>query len=96
MSHVLSDDEAMELIGVGVSPRDIVRLAFPDADDDLADFILWEQTAFPLVSGVHDLADSMAYLMERGPRCDMPTRDGMCARRVTSWLASCWQHGADS
>ncbi len=30
--------------------NDLIRKHFPDADDNRCEFILWEKTAFPLVS----------------------------------------------
>jgi hypothetical protein len=58
--HVLTDDEARQLLQIGATPRDLVRLRWPDASDKEADHVLWEQTPFPLIREVHDLADAVA------------------------------------
>lgn len=33
----------------GMTGNDLVRRYFPNANDKLCDFILWEKTAFPLI-----------------------------------------------
>ena len=91
-AHVLTDDEARSLLAVGATAEDVVRLGFPDADAEFAGFLLWEKTPFPLVQGVHDLADAVAQLVIDGPRCDEYHRHGMCRRKVAEWGARCWQH----
>jgi hypothetical protein len=58
--HVLTDTEAEAMLTVGATYRDIPRLAWPDLTDQEADRVLWECTPFPLVDGVHDLADAVA------------------------------------
>ena len=53
--HVLDNADAQIYLALGIGPREVVRLAWPDADDDQADLVLWEFTPFPLVTGIHDL-----------------------------------------
>lgn len=59
-AHVLTDPEAQELLDLGVTPRDLVRLAWPDATDEQATAVLWQRTPYPLVDGVHDITDAVA------------------------------------
>lgn len=94
-AHVLTDAEAQELIDLGVTAWEMVRLGFPGAERDLCDFILWEKTPFPLVRGVRDIADHVAELVIEGPRCDMDTDRAphyRCRRKVREWGESCQKH----
>ena len=59
-SHVPTDPEARRWLEAGVTPLDIVRIAWPDATDEEADFLLWQLTPFPMVTGVHDVCDAVA------------------------------------
>lgn len=60
--HVLTQRDARTYLRIGITPREIVLLRWPDATDDEADFVLWECTPFPLVSGIQDIADCVADL----------------------------------
>lgn len=93
MNHVLTDDDAQSLIANETTAWEIVRLAFPDASRDFCDWFLWEKTPFPIVRGVHDIADAVAARFVRGPRCDEPTeRDYDCNNRVRGWGRRCHLH----
>ena len=94
-AHVLTDEEAQRYLSIGVTAREIVRLGFPDADDYFTDLVLWEKTPFPLVRGIHDIADAVATLVLDGPRCDFPTGRApnyACRRKVNRWGAGCYLH----
>lgn len=92
MAHTLTDVEAAELIVAGASATDLVRLAFPNADQDFALWFLWEQTPYPLVQGVHDLTDYITKRFTDGPRCGEILRDHYCRNRVPVWGRLCWRH----
>lgn len=61
----LTRRDARTYLRLGISPREVVRLRWPDASDEFADFVLWEQTPFPLVRGLDDIADAVAEVPER-------------------------------
>lgn len=65
MMHVLSDEAARSYLDIGITAVEVVRLLNPDASDFEAAHLLWEHTPFPLVSGIHDLADRLP-----GLECD--------------------------
>lgn len=58
--HVLTDEDAKTYLDIGIKATEVVLLRWPDATPDFADFVLWELTPWPVVSGVHDLADAIA------------------------------------
>lgn len=63
--HVLTTAEATALVELGVTPRDLIRLRWPDASDEEADYLLWEETPWPMVQGVHEIADAVAAMPGR-------------------------------
>lgn len=88
--HVLTNEEAAELIALGVTAAELVRLRWPTATPEEADWILWERTPFPVVDGVHDIADAVADINET--ICGDLTWTGICHRRVSRFGSRCWQH----
>jgi hypothetical protein len=65
--HALSYKDARTYLRIGITPVEIVRLRWPDITDQGADYVLWELTPFPLVRGVHDLADAVCAIEEEPP-----------------------------
>jgi hypothetical protein len=72
--HTLSEQDALTYLHVGVNPHELVRLRWPDMTDEQASHLLWEQTPFPMISGIHDIADAVA---------DIPIRVRLS--RVKGW-----------
>lgn len=62
--HALSYKDSRTYLRLGITPIEVVRLRWPNISDEDADYVLWEMTPFPLVRGLHDLADAVCALDE--------------------------------
>jgi len=62
--HALSDADAKRYLKLGITGEMVVRLRWPDISEDAAAYVLWEFTPYPLVQGIHDLADAIAAIDE--------------------------------
>lgn len=64
----LSDTEAEAYLSIGTTSADVVRMAWPDATDAQARYVLWEYTPWPLTEGLLDLVGAVAAAREQiGP-----------------------------
>lgn len=52
----------------GKTWADVVREVYPDADDDLVEFLLWEKTAYPMggASNVRELLTTLKATQDAG------------------------------
>lgn len=62
--HILSDQDAKDYLAMGINAQEVVRLRWPDVTDEQAAYVLWERTPYPLIQGIHDIADRIADLEE--------------------------------
>lgn len=64
MPHLLTQAQADTLVERGTTPVDLARIVLASPDLPLAEAgrVLWERTPFPMVRGVHELADALAEL----------------------------------
>lgn len=55
----------MEEYPKGMTYLDLVKKHFPNADDDYADFLLWDKTGFPFVKNPKVLEEQLIELKNK-------------------------------
>lgn len=58
--NALSDEDANTYIDLGFTAQEAVLLRWPEATPEMAQFVLWNLTTFPMTDNIHDLIEQLA------------------------------------
>jgi hypothetical protein len=60
----MTEEDAKAYLELGITANEVVKLRWPDMEEERCAHMLWEHTPFPLQDGLLDLVEAVAAIPE--------------------------------